>query len=261
MKTAKEMFRMINKDRWQFLYLVGFDILFFAVLYFIFIFINRFFPQTPAEVQQAFGQMNPILIVLILVVLYFFIPVIAHTYFKYLSLNSVVSFFKKTKLSYSRIKEFFALNIILYAILLLIFTMLSFAIVGVKESILGNTAITVGIIYFIFSYTLIQISHSLFALGFKVRKVFQNNFYLTFTGIPAHVKVFLIDFIVIIAYFLFYYIIGNIIGRSITDIATLTQISTTYNKIFTLTTVLLILFLLNFNKLYFYAIVQKLKKS
>lgn len=155
---------LVNKEKKLLFYIVLLDI-FFIVSLFMLRLIFGSLSFAPATAQQNYY-------LLFLAVIYYLGFLFFYSFFKYLLLFFVKSTIdkKSPKISFGRVGKFYLLNLILFLILFLVFFVLSAIAASIQEGIAPFVSLFILLLYFIFAYACVNISHVLFSEGEKLRQ-------------------------------------------------------------------------------------------
>jgi len=131
------------------------------------------------------------IIFLVFSLVYYLIVLFAYSFFKYCVLDFIKSLFNKTEFSFSRLGQFYSLNIIIAGIFFAVMLALNFILASIKPSYQPFIFIVLAIPYVLFLYAITNISHSLFYQGASVKHSVKNGFRITFTKIESYREIIL----------------------------------------------------------------------
>lgn len=236
--------KLIKKKPKNILYIILFDLLFIGTVY---------------SVSSLFRLIQPELFSLALfyMLLNFLIFAFIYSFFKYIVLDYVLSFVKKTEFSFKRIKDFFILNLLIFIILLLIMIFVNIiSIFTIKPQYLQQFLSVVSFIIFFFIYACLNISHSLFMQGNNWRSSFVKGNSFLFKKIKSYFPVYGFSLLALIL-LLF---LGNIVVLLLRFIPnTSLGFYQAYMSIYSVVILLFLYALHIVNRLYFYLIVERVK--
>ena len=250
---------LIKKNPKNSLLIILFDVLFLASVSVLYGLISSLISED-IEATKAI-----MLVYLVLILLYYLGLVFLYSFFKYLVLNSIKSFFEhfQTKFKLLKGREFFAglkkfylLNLLTFAVFFTGFLILnSLFLMSTKQEYAPYIFLTINLPFFLILYIFINISHTLFS-EFKevgMKEVVRNTF-RTVAKIKAYAGIFLMNIAAIIVYFIVFYFIGLVLKATIFK-GYMVSIQP-YNMIFAIITNIFLYLILFFNRIYFYNVIK-----
>jgi len=172
-------------------------------------------------------------------------------------LDYVLGFVKEKKFSYSGLKDFFTLNVLIFLIISVVLISINVLLASaVKAEYLRNILSIVSLVIFFFIYACLNISHSLFVQGKSWRVSFTKGTKLVFMKIKKYLPVYGFGVLVMLLLFL----IGNLLVFIFSLVApNALGFYRAYVLVYSIFTVLLLYALHIINRLYFYLIVERVK--
>jgi len=241
-----EVFTLIKKNPKLYFLILLMDVVFLVSAY-LFGSLGKLFLQPIMDI----GSVS---IALASIPVYVLLLILINSYTKYTALHFVKNLVKKSSLSFKRIKSFYLLHLAIIAISgAIVFFFVLVINYGIKEDYVSLTAKIILFILALFVYSLINISHSLFALGLSFKEVMKKCFRFTFTKIGKYYGVFVFSLFVFAIFVLIYYLLG----------IALIYFSAFNPKMYNLSLVtvasILIYVLQSYNRIYFYLIAKKIE--
>lgn len=241
----------IKKNPKMFLWMFLLDLGFLGVFLLFNYLTNLIVPDANTFITQV--QTNTMLLIglILLFIVYVVVIILAYSFFNLIILGSIKKFSTKHKHDFSKLKEFFMINLFLFLLFFIIFILFN-----IISSFLIDKSIwiglTVGAILIIFSlmlYAFYNLMHSAFILGHEfsvnLKKSFKHMFSSSYFGL------FFFSFVIILGYILIYFIIGLIFSTYI-----LAHYET-FSAVFSVITLIVIYLLFSFNRIYFYFISEE----
>ena len=124
--------------------------------------------------------------------LYYFIALLAYSFFKYCVLDSIKSLFERADFSFKRLGKFYSLNIMIAGIFFAAMIALNYLLASIKQAYQPFVFIFLAVPYSLALYIVINTSHSLFYEGSSMKESLKNGFSITFTKIKIYKEVILV---------------------------------------------------------------------
>lgn len=194
MKLKKEplfikTFNLLKSSPSKFGLMVLFDALFLVSLFGLNILFNYVSQIFFGSIAMTFGYA---IIFLVFSLVYYLIVLFVYSFFKYCVLDFIKSLFEKTSFSFSRLGQFYSLNIIIAGIFFAVMLALNFILASVKPSYQPFVFIFMAVPYILFLYAITNLSHSLFYQGASIKHSVKNSIKVTFTKIKNYRETILI---------------------------------------------------------------------
>ena len=167
--------------------MVLFDFLFLVSFYALYV-----FSQYAAQGIFLSQSLSSVYIFLVLSLTYYLIVIFAYSFFKYIVLDYAKSLFEKADISFRRLGQFYALNIIIAGIFFMIMILANFLLASIKLQYRPFVFIALAGPYLLFLYVLLNMSHSLFYQGASFKGSLKKGFKITFTKIRVYRETILI---------------------------------------------------------------------
>lgn len=254
-------FYAIKSNPMLFFNTLVFDFLFLVILYYINVLTRLSLPTEEALTPNIGFVVSFLLFTMIYLLLLIFI----YSFLKYCILDFIKMLvdlswkFRKItrekKFDLSRFFKFCFLNLIILVSSFIMFTILNAVyFFSVKQEYLNIIFLLTMVPLFLFIYAYLNITHSLFTLGFDLKETIRKGFVLL-KKIRSYYVVFISSVLFILAYSLIYFIIALII-------TSLTSVNLpVYNIVFTVITTVVFYLIIAFNRTYFYLIVDIIKEN
>lgn len=244
----KKTLSLIKKNPSQFLYMLLFDFLFVVVVYYLSV-ATKFF--TISDSLIVFGIYFLIFLLIILLV---------YSFFKYLILDLLKSVFGKNELNFKYFFSFYKLNLAVFLVpfILIFIGVLVFASSNLLQYNLTGmvTVIVLSILLlpvFLFIYTLVNISHSLFVHA-KKEKIVKNALKKSL-NIPFYGRIYSYNFLFLLI-FLAGWLIADYILKAF-GFSTYLQYYSSYRIFMWVFGAIILYFTVVFNRINFYLIINK----
>jgi len=203
------------------------DILFFFVLYFLQRSMSALVPSLPAS-----GGIALSFSVIAVMLLDFFIVLFLYSLFKYSVLHLIRKMEKNSELDFRMLSRFYGMNLLLMAIFMAVYLAIGGILQsGLRPEFLQIMAIVLSVIFFLFTYTWLNITHSLFAASWKTEGVLRKSLSILFRKIPFYASVFVFSTAVLLGFGIAYYLAGMGLQRFGWDVQIFVQIFTVLNVI------------------------------
>ena len=238
----------IRENKKSLLYIAAIDGLFFAALFIL------------GQVFNAISyivSMQQIYILLFLAVFYYLALLFIYSFSKYIILYFIKSSFGKSKLEFGRLGKFYLLNITIFAILLSLFFLLSLLAASIKQGIAPYASLLILLLYSVFAYALVNITHVLFYEGKGLwRSLGSAAKYLgKFSRYYGVYMAILAAFAIV---FLLFSIFGNLLKITLfQDYSSLLKYGDIYTIVFMHAVGVIFYIAILFNRYYFYNIVKE----
>ena len=202
-----------------------------------------------------------IIVYLILTLLYYLILVLICSFFKYLVLNSLKGLFNKTKINFKKLKKFYLLNLLIFAVAFMAFLALNGTfLIGVKEEYAAYAFLVISVPLFLIVYIFLNISHTLFSETEKpkIKEISKKTFELILK-LKTYLGIFLTNLVLVAAYFIIFNIIGIILKATVFKSYLMpAEYYNVYTIAFGVIMTLFFYFIFFFNRIYFYNIIKNL---
>ena len=178
-----------------------FDALFLVSLFGLNILFNYFSQVFFSSIAMTFEYA---IIFLVFSVAYYLTVLFVYSFFKYCVLDFIKSLLEKTSFSFSRLGQFYSLNIIIAGIFLAVMLALSFILESIKPSYQPFVFIFMAVPCLLILYAITSISHSLFYQGASIKHSIKNGFKVTFTKIKTYRETILTMILAALVLWLFF---------------------------------------------------------
>ena len=257
-----ESLARIKKNKKKTLCILLFDLLFVAAVYAFTTILKSVIPANPEFYLSVFKSAGSFLtFVALFYVVYVLVLIFIYTFFKYHVLYYVKSIIEKTRFNYKSLWKFFALNVLLFVILFVLFVIIALIhSYWVREAAKPYFAKVVIILFLLFSYVVVNTAHSMFAWQKKkkimntVKKMFgiiftkpKNYFWQLVFAVAVFAVFSAIVFLT--GFFIDYIILG---GKGATK-----EFAMAYNAVLMIITAIMIYCVAFANRVYFYLSVNK----
>ncbi len=240
-----KVFRLIKKNKKMCSLLVGLDILFFAMVYGVNLSILRI-GERAASMGQLFFMMalNVVLIILF------------YSLFKHAVMKIINSFIEKTNLDFKKFWKFLSLNVMISAVLLVIFLIVEPSVNNLfKPEYATNVFNGVIVVLFVLFYLFINTLHFTFLKEMKVFKSVKKSYAMrkrNYLGILSGSFVFFVAFYLL-------YVITALVAGAIAPSGEYAQVgfAHAYGLFLNVLMMLFVYFLMFFNRIYFRLVVEK----
>jgi len=243
-------FNLIKKQPKFLIFALAFDFLFVASVYGIGFLMGVLIP---ANIFSA-GPLNAkmILAILLPLIVYPLILLLAYSFFKHVILNFVKSLINDEPLSFKRFSEFYFLNLIIFSAIGLVTIVIGIFLrrIANQQAFSIVYMITITLI-FIFSYTWVNISHSIFTDGKSIKETILKSYMPVFNKIHSYLPVIIFSVIFLLAFNGVFYILAMPFKSWVFSHPT------AYATIFKAISFITIYLTFMFNRLYFYLITKE----
>jgi len=201
---------------------------------------------------------------LILTLMYYLILIFLCSFFKYLILDSLKSLFRKTKLEFNNLKSFYLLNLLIFFVFFMAFWVLNGVfLIGVREEYAAYVFLIISTPLFLAAYVFVNISHTLFSEAEKpkIKEIVSRAFNSALEA-KKYSRIFLTNIVLIAVYFIGFYLIGSVLKATVfRGYLVPSWYYDAYTTGFGIITTLFFYFILFFNRVYFYDIINSLNKK
>ncbi|MBI2208642.1 hypothetical protein HYU50_04035 [Candidatus Woesearchaeota archaeon] len=238
----------IRENKKLLLYIVIIDVLFLAALFVL------------GQVFNAISRiisMQQIYTLLLLAVFYYLALLFIYSFFKYIVLSFLKSAFGKNKIDFNRIGKFYFLNIIIFVILFLVFFLLSLLAASIKQGIAPYASLLILLLFSVFAYAFVNISHVFFSEGKGLAKSLQlgAKYLGKFSKYYGVYLTIMFAFAIIV---LLFGIFGNLLKITLfQDYNSLLKYGDAYTIIFVHAFLIILYLAILFNRYYFYNIARE----
>ncbi|MBI2134357.1 hypothetical protein HYU09_00055 [Candidatus Woesearchaeota archaeon] len=238
----------INKDKKSLLYIVFIDALFLLSLFILGQVFNALSFSIGA--QQLFKALS-------LAILYYAALIFIYSFFKYIVLHFIKSSLGKNKLEFNRLGKFYLLNIAIFVILFLVFFLLSLLAASIKAGIAPYSSLIILLLYSVFAYAFVNISHVVFYEGKNIGKSLQLG--AGYLGkVNSYYGIYLVIAAAFAITFLLFSIFGNLLKITLfQDYNSLLRYGDIYTIVFVHGVGIIFYLAIVFNRFYFYNIVKE----
>ena len=160
-----------------------FDALFLVSLFGLNILFNYFSQVFFSSIAMT---LEYAVIFLVFSVAYYLIVLFVYSFFKYCVLDFIKSLLEKTSFSFSRLGQFYSLNIIIAGMFFAVMLALNFILASIKPLYQPFVFIFMAAPYLLILYATMNVSHSSFYQGTSVKHSIKNGFKMTFTKIKSY---------------------------------------------------------------------------
>ena len=179
----------------------------------VWLYLQRFIAVVMPQNAGQSGMLSSIGIFL-LIALDFFILVFLYSLFKYCILHFMRRMDKSVGLKFDKLMHFYGINLALIAIFTAFYLSVGgFLQSGLRTEFVRTAAMIIAVPYLLFSYTWLNIAHSLFAKSWGTSKVLRNSFSFMFRKIPSYRSVYFFSAAVLLALATIYYLAGIGLGK------------------------------------------------
>ncbi len=161
--------------------MILFDIM-FLISFFALQKLFRYF-STNLIIPVSFSS---VFIFIIFSLIYYLIILFSYTFFKYSILDFIKSLFGKSQFSFSRLGQFYLLNILIIGVFFAIMLLFNSILVNIKQTYALYVFTLLAVPYSLFLYLVINISHSEFYEGDSIKTAIKKSFIKTFTKIKSY---------------------------------------------------------------------------
>lgn len=245
-----ESLKLLKKRPKNIFFILLFDALFLVILTAAGGLMQRYIPQGYNEASSVIMQGGAgVWLLLITPIIYLLFIIAVHSILK-LAILKIIASYDNKKLGFN-LKKFFLLNIAIFLILTIVFTVVSgiFSVIFNPDFLKWMLFLFVAV-HSILSYTYINFSHSLFIKEKGIKKILKKSCLITFTGIRKYYGTLVWVIALLAAYILLSLIAGNI--AKIADVG-----QERYSIIYTTITSALLYAAVFINRMYFYLISKK----
>jgi hypothetical protein len=257
---AKTFYAIKSNPRLFFNTLI-FDFLFLVLLYYI----NTLVKSSLPTEESLIANIEFTVLFFLFTIIYLLLLIFIYSFLKYCILDFVKmlvdlswkfrKIIREKKFELNRFFKFCFLNLIIFVSSFITFIILNaIYLFSVKQEYLKIIFLLTMIPLFLFIYAYLNITHSLFTLGFNLKETIKKGLVLL-KRIRAYYCIFIFSILLISVYSLIYFII-NLIITSFTSVNILI-----YNQIFTVITAIVFYFIIAFNRVYFYLVVDIIKEE
>ena len=175
-------FREIIKNPGNSLYILFFDVLFFVVLYYTNLLFNNInenlFGITPLLKYPQDITQGMIYSMILLVIAYFVLLLIIYSAFKNAVLVFLSGIVENKEINIAKgFVRFLFINLIIFVSIYLLFGLISSLFSGfIVREYLGIVTLIIGIPIILIVYLLLNIAHTLFAMGFGIKESIKHAF-------------------------------------------------------------------------------------
>ncbi len=248
------VFNIIKKNPNIYLYTIILDFIFIALIMFIGKYFGSLIPQNPEQITALFKtQANLLLFVFIYPIIYYLFIIFLYSITKLSILNMINQLYEKNKFNLKGIGKFYLLNILLFVIFLFAaLFLLGLLALTLQRDFIKYIALILLIPFLFFTYSMINISHTLF-IRHQRKKIIRQSFNIAFNKIKRYGMFITWNLILTIIYLLFYNIIHLLFRFLIfSNKELLTAYGSVYLKAFNIISIIFIYLLIAFNRIYFY---------
>jgi hypothetical protein len=159
-----------------------FDALFFILLLYVFPVLNQYMAQSIFIAPTVLS----FYLLLLLSLIYYLIIILIYSFFKYIIMDYIKSLFEKAEFSFSRLGQFYALNITIAGIFFSAVILANFLLASIKPQHRPFVFIALAVPYLLFLYAIINTSHSAFYQGSSIKDALKKGFRTAFTKIRVY---------------------------------------------------------------------------
>jgi len=186
---------------------------------------------------------------------YYLLAILVYSFCNFVILNLINKVVKNIRFGLKGLLEFFGLNFIIINSLFAIFLALAALVYSVISQEYKTIIIRIIFVLFVMlAYPLLNLTHSFFIHGFSIKESIKKGAY-HFTKVNSYLAVYGFGVFLIAAFFLLYSIIGFLLKRFLYD--WMSSYYNAYALVFSVITLLVLYFILAFNRIYFYVITDK----
>jgi|TARA_B100002003_G_scaffold244179_1_gene269776 hypothetical protein len=251
------VFRLIKLNKKLFFLTLMFDILFIASLYFTSQLITLALTPRIESIARFFGL--PVLVLLFALLFsigYICLLIWLYSFFKYNILDLIKSMKQKTESGFRRLKSFFLLNLIMLVVGFVSFFLIGLMFLGIKSQYLPIVYLIVIIPTVLTFYSFINFAHSYFVLKHLSVKGALKHSLKRISKLSSYYKIYLITLGYILAYLAVYFLIALLMKNIVLDKYKLLGFLPIYVNVFTVITLIVFYFIIAYNRIYYYLIVE-----
>ena len=123
---------------------------------------------------------------------YYLLILLAYSFFKYFVLDFTKSLFGKSEFSFSRLGQFYSLNIIIAGIFFAVMFLFNIILASIKSNYAPFVFIVMATPYLLFLYVITNTAHSLFYQGASMKNTLKESFIMAFTKMKVYRETILI---------------------------------------------------------------------
>lgn|SRR3989338_4555753 len=124
--------------------------------------------------------------------LYYLLMILAYSFFKYLVLDYTKTLFEKSAFSFSRLAQFYKLNVVIAGILFAAIVLFELILKYLQPQYRPWVFIAVAVPFLVLLYVLVNSAHSSFYNGSSIKQSINYGFRVTFTKLKAYRETILI---------------------------------------------------------------------
>jgi len=247
------VFRQISKKPQLLLYMLLADLLFVFSFYLLNLLTNSTIGKNQYQLLSILRTGLAVTgFILFFALAYLLIVIFIYSFFKYATLHFIKLFFEKIKFGLNRLKNFYFLNLRVYASFFMIFAVFMLILLAVKQTYAKFIFLLFLVPFLFFVYSFVNVSHSLFSEENKSKGNMRKSLRITFKRIPSYLGIYLLDITALFLYFLIYFIVGFIIVKVIGVNVNIKV----YDTIFIIITFIIFYLIFVYNRIYFYLVVK-----
>lgn len=199
----------------------------------------------------------------LLLIAYVLSLVLVYTLCKFFVMTILFGKQNKAKNKLKHLLKFYSLNIALTFIFLVVFWILNFIVIGIRDSLIVVVSFIVVVLFFLFLYVVVMSAHCFFFSTQSVRKSMKRGF-----SYSAHISsyfpivlVFVIFFGIVFGVFFVVgtYLKSTVFRGSIENPAVLIGYMNTYNSVFFISFFICFYLVILFNRFYLLTLLHKKK--
>ncbi|MBL7056380.1 hypothetical protein ISS07_05690 [Candidatus Woesearchaeota archaeon] len=238
----------VKENKKQFFYVFLLDVFFVLSLYVLGIILSGVASKTLTK--------NPTIIIF-LILLYYALIILVHSFFKYWILDLVKSAYTKTKINLNKVGGFYLLNLSLFGILFVISLVAGLFTAGLREAVSPFISLFVFAFFLLFSYLYWNISQVLFFEG-KTTKESLTISFSSLKNFKSYYGIFLVILVAVGIIASLFGVFGNILKSTLfQDYGSLLRYGDVYTILFVHSMGIIFYLAILFNRFYFYNIVRK----
>tara|TARA_Y100000310_G_scaffold342605_1_gene446517 strand:- start:10125 stop:10937 length:813 start_codon:yes stop_codon:yes gene_type:complete len=251
------VFKQIKLNKKLFFLTLVFDLMFIVGLYFISQLVTLLLTSKIENIARFFGlPLLVILVVLLLSVGYVSLLILVYSFFKYSILDIIKSMRQKTEFSFRRFKKFFQLNLIMVVKGIIIFFLIGIVLLGIKKQYLPIVYLIVVIPLSLTFYSFLNFAHSYFTLKHLSVKETLKHSLKRVLKLSSYYKIYLITLTYILAYLGIYFLMALLVRNIVSRKYELLGYLPIYVNVFSIITIVVVYFIVAYNRMYYYLIVE-----
>ncbi|MDP3766143.1 MAG: hypothetical protein Q8R04_06540, partial [Nanoarchaeota archaeon] len=235
--------------------MVLFDALFFILVLYVFPAANQYIAQgifiTPTTLSFY--------LLIFLSLIYYLIIILVYSFFKYIVLDYIKSLFERTEFSFSRLGQFYALNIVIAGIFFAIMILANLLLASIKPQYRPFVFIALATPYLLLLYVIANVAHSAFYQGASIKESLKKGFKTTFTKIRIYRETILIMILFALLLWLLFLGLGYLIRLTANNYSLYLRLYSYFTEFSKWSVMVVAYFAILINRISFYALTREEK--